>query len=429
LRIVGLFAGVAGLELGLERAGHELKAVAEVDPHAIDVLTQRFPKIRNLGNVETLKHLPPCDLLTAGFPCQDLSQAGNVAGIHGNKSGLVNYAFDLLEKMSRKPNWLLLENVPFMLSLHRGAGMSWLIGRLEKLGYRWAYRVIDARAFGLAQRRRRLFILASLTGNPAAILLSDRGTSRQPLPVENTPHGFYWTEGNRGVGWAIDAIPPLKCNSGIDIVAPPAIWIPKFRSIVIPTIEDAEALQGFPRGWTRAASVRAKGKRVRWRLVGNAVSVPVAEWLGRQLSKDCSEEFSDGAKMPPNARWPTAGYGGSGQRYMVAVSEWPGRRKYRGIMDYLSADAPALSTRATKGFLDRLLKSRLRVPHQFVADLAHHISSNEKRHNNGLAHKQKNGSHSTAGQSFGTKLAIGVIPKRSPLSCSIQSSRGNSENR
>jgi len=161
LKVVGLFAGIGGLELGLKAGGHEVKAVAENDPFACRVLTSRFPNVPNLGDVAAIRALPVCELLACGFPCQDLSPAGNGAGIHGTKSRLVREALRLLDAAKRKPPWLLFENVPFMLSLKRGAGMSYLTTELELRGYRWAYRVIDSRAFGLAQRRRRLFVLAS----------------------------------------------------------------------------------------------------------------------------------------------------------------------------------------------------------------------------------------------------------------------------
>src|SRR6185369_5770580 len=59
--------------------------------------------------------------------------------------------------------------------------------------------------------------------------------------------GFYWTEGNTGLGWAIDAVPPLKSGSALHIPSPPAIWLPETRAIVTPAIEDAERLQGFRR--------------------------------------------------------------------------------------------------------------------------------------------------------------------------------------
>jgi DNA (cytosine-5)-methyltransferase 1 len=381
-------------------------AIAEIDPHASVVLKSRFPGVRNLGDVTRLKGLPPCDLVTAGFPCQDLSQAGRTAGIHGSKSGLIACALDLIEQSNRRPDWLLLENVPFMLSLHKGAAMTWLTRRLSQLGYRWAYRVIDARAFGVSQRRRRLFILASRAEDPANILFADSHTSPELNSTTSTPYGFYWTEGNRGVGWAADAVPPLKCSSGLNIASPPAIWFPGTRSIVTPTIEDAEALQGFRRGWSRPAKTLPHGDRIRWRLVGNAVPAPVTEWIGRQLTKRYQAATFQCVKMTPKQPWPSAGYGLDGARYGVTISEWPVKRKQRSIMDFISPNAPALSARATKGFYDRLIKSGLRAPPRFLEDLSNHINryADHRR-----LDQQENVANKRSGQSARTRASISAL--------------------
>src|SRR5262249_12113886 len=154
-----------------------------------------------------------------------------------------------------------------------------------------------------------------------------------------TPCGFYWTEGNRGVGWAVDAIPPLKGTSGKAIVSPPAVWRPRLKDFVIPTVEDAEALQGFRRGWTQSAGGLRHGEGIRWKLVGNAVSVPVAAWLGRLIDRTPSAS-PVGARIPAGRPWPAAAFGFSGQRFAVRASEWPGRRRYVGLDAFLSADAP-----------------------------------------------------------------------------------------
>ena len=92
-------------------------------------------------------------MFTAGFPCQDLSQAGQTRGIEGAKSGLVTNVFRLLDETFVP--WVLIENVPFMLQLARGAAMEVLVHELERRDYRWAYRVVDSRAFGLPLVSRR----------------------------------------------------------------------------------------------------------------------------------------------------------------------------------------------------------------------------------------------------------------------------------
>lgn len=115
-RVAGLFAGVGGLERGLHRAGHETLLLCENDAAATAVLSTRFAGIPLHQDVCSLNTLPRgATLVVAGFPCQDLSQAGMTAGISGSRSGLIGEVFRLL-KTHRTP-WLLLENVPFMLQL------------------------------------------------------------------------------------------------------------------------------------------------------------------------------------------------------------------------------------------------------------------------------------------------------------------------
>jgi DNA (cytosine-5)-methyltransferase 1 len=118
--VVGLFAGIAGIERGLSRAGFEAGLLCEVDPGAAAVLRRRLPGIPLRPDIRKLRSLPVVDVVTAGFPCQDLSQAGRTQGIGGQQSGLVDHAFRLVRRRRGGPRWLLLENVPFMLQLDRG---------------------------------------------------------------------------------------------------------------------------------------------------------------------------------------------------------------------------------------------------------------------------------------------------------------------
>ena len=176
--VVGLFAGVGGIEFGLHLAGYQSELLCEIDPAAQAVLRSHFPGVHLDGDVRRLVALPKVEILAAGFPCQDLSQAGKTAGIGGSHSGLVEHVFRLLGTRGAAPRWLLLENVPFMLQLHQGKAMRFLVVELERLGYTWAYRVIDARAFGLPQRRQRVLLLASRTEDPREILF--HGNEQEP---------------------------------------------------------------------------------------------------------------------------------------------------------------------------------------------------------------------------------------------------------
>ena len=151
LRVAGLFAGIGGIELGLESAGHQTNLLCELDPHAAHVLRTRLSCPDHHDDVTTLKGLPKVDLVAAGFPCQDLSLAGTRAGLSGARSGLVGEIFRLIRRS--KPEFLLFENVSHLLRLDRGAAIRSLLDTLEENRYRWAYRLVDTRGFGLPQRR------------------------------------------------------------------------------------------------------------------------------------------------------------------------------------------------------------------------------------------------------------------------------------
>ena len=375
LRTVGLFAGIGGIEVGLGRSGHSTELLCEIDPGAVEVLHAHFPDTEIHTDVSTLPALPECDLVAAGFPCQDLSQAGRTAGIGGTQSGLVEHVFRLLDMASPGPTWLLLENVPFMLSLDRGEAMRSLVDRLEERGWTWAYRVVDSMAFGLPQRRRRVILLASRSEDPRPALLNQNHEPSLPEDPDGIHAcGFYWTEGLRGLGWAVDAIPTLKGGSTIGIPSPPAIWDPNTGDLSTPDLIDAERLQGFPAGWTVPAGITdARGPGRRWKLIGNAVSVPVAEWVGERIQTE--EAYSSEADREiAGGRWPHAAWGFAGNRRKVEVTMWPVVRPRPHLLDFLNQEPKALSARATAGFLDRTERGNLRISEDFLLDARRHLA-------------------------------------------------------
>lgn len=373
LQTVGLFAGVGGLETGLERRGHKAVLLAEIDPAAQAVLKKRFPKTDLTGDVRSIKSLPPCDLISAGFPCQDLSQCGKTLGIEGQQSSLIREVFRLVETAENRPEWLLLENVPFMLSLDRGRAMTLIVSELLRLGYQWAYRTVDARAFGVPQRRRRVILVASRMADPKPVLFADN----QPEPSKSSSaagYGFYWTEGSKGLGWAPNCVPTLKGGSSFGIPSPPAIWIPQERRIVTVDIRDAERLQGFPAGWTIPAAEVEGRIGARWRLIGNAVCVRMAAWVGRRLSRPGKFRLPLGEPFSRMGPWPPAACGDSTGTYEVKASAWPVIWQRRSLLDFLQYPTKPLSVRATAGFLARAKKSSLRFADGFLADVAHHLA-------------------------------------------------------
>ena len=372
--VAGLFAGIGGFEKGLAAAGHRTELLCEVDPLACAVLRARFPGIPLHGDIRTLASLPRrVDLVVAGFPCQDLSQAGRTAGIAGTRSGLVGEVFRLLA--ARSVERVLLENVPFMLQLAGGHAMDVIVRSFEELGYRWAYRVVDARTFGLPQRRQRVFFLATLEGDPRDVLfVDDAGEPREQDDRGPVAFGFYWTEGIKGLGWAANAVPTLKGGSTVGVPSPPGVWMPSGEIVTI-GLRDAERLQGLPADWTKPAE--AVGRRsMRWKLVGNAVSVPVARWLGTRLARP--GRFEERAMMPlfPGARWPDVAWNVGDGRFTADLSMWPVPRRAKLLHEFLTECEP-LSQRAATGFLSRTRRSMLRFAPGFLEAVEKHLRASE----------------------------------------------------
>lgn len=368
--VAGLFAGVGGIERGLTRAGHETKLLCENDAAATAVLKARFKEIPFHSDVKTLESLPRgTTLLAAGFPCQDLSQAGKTVGIAGSRSGLVGEVFRLIKK--HETPWVLLENVPFMLQLGRGEAMNVITASLEALGYKWAYRVVNTQTFGLPQRRRRVYLVASLASDPRNVLFADEAGPVEIPSSERMAYGFYWTEGNTGLGWAEDALPTLKGGSALGIPSPPAIYLPDGQ-IATPDIRDAERLQGFPIDWTKPAQKVAK-KGMRWKLVGNAVSVPAAEWVGKRLREPGPLLDFETVPLVDHRHWPTAAWNVGEGRVRVAASEWPVRRRYQPLQPFLKFPTSDLSAKATAGFLSRAEVAKLRYISGFLEAIRAHL--------------------------------------------------------
>lgn len=370
MKVTGLFAGIGGLEFGLSQAGHQTLAVAEISRSANAVLAHRIDA-PNLGDVTQVRAVPEdTELLTAGFPCQDLSQAGRTAGIGGARSGLIGAVFDILDRQAVP--WVLLENVSFMLRLERGEAMKRLVEGFEARGYRWAYRVVNSLAF-VPQRRERVFFLASLVGDPADVLFADESTPREAPShdLSARAHGFYWTEGVRGLGWAVDAVPTLKIGSTVGIPSPPAVVLPDGQ-VVTPDVRDAERLQGLPVDWTKPAEAVGRAS-LRWSLVGNAVTAPAAAWIGRRLMDQATHDVS--RDEPMIGGWPTAARFDGATRYRVAISSYPVAPKYPPLAEFLRFPGKPLSIRATSGFLSRTERSSLRFPPGFIDSLRVHLES------------------------------------------------------
>ena len=201
MRLGSLFTGIGGFDLAFERAGFELAWQVEIDEHCRRVLERHWPEVRRHRDVrhvhdERAARCPGClsavDVLAGGFPCQDVSVAGRRAGLAGERSGLW-FEFHRLAAHLR-PRWVVIENVPGLLSSNGGRDFGVIVRGLVELGYGVAWRVLDAQYFGVAQQRRRVFVVGCLGDRPvppryflspraAAGILRRAEKRRKTLPV------------------------------------------------------------------------------------------------------------------------------------------------------------------------------------------------------------------------------------------------------
>lgn len=187
LTLVELFAGIGGFSAGFEKAGARTVAAVEIDRQARGVLAKRFPDavlfedVTKVGgdDFRAAGFVSERGIVTAGWPCQDLSIAGRGEGLSGSRSGLFWHVVRILGEL--RPRWFVLENVPNLLSINGGRDMGAVIGALAEFGIPFAYRVLDASSFGVPQRRRRVFFVGHFGaewGAPVEVLFEPESVQR-----------------------------------------------------------------------------------------------------------------------------------------------------------------------------------------------------------------------------------------------------------
>jgi DNA (cytosine-5)-methyltransferase 1 len=312
LTAVSLFAGIGGFDLALERNGINVVAAVEIDKKARQVLANHFPNTTLFNDVcevtgDDLRRagfIPERGIITGGFPCQDLSIAGRRAGLAGTRSSLFWEIARLIDEL--QPRYVIIENVPGLLSSKSGRDMGIVLGTLADLGYGYAWRVLDAQFFGVPQRRRRIFIVAgkhsgipdntrpveilfelqSFTGNSATWNQTRRNAASDTDDRTNgDPDSITWfTKGRRAQSiedfekWNQGGVSPtLNVMDNSSEVYATVLQTETNRVRRLTPIE-CERLQGFPDNWTQGGS-----ERTRYTQTGNAVAVPVIEWIIRRL--------------------------------------------------------------------------------------------------------------------------------------------------
>lgn len=372
-----LFAGISGFGLGFERAGMPVSWAVEIDPTCRNVLRRHHPGtlIREDVCAVGAHNLPAVDIISFGSPCQDLSVAGRRAGFDGKRSGLFFEAVRIIREL--RPTWAIWENVPGALSSNGGRDFGAALDALADAGaVDICWRVLDAQWFGVAQRRQRVFLVASFrsgtraaqvlfeptscggdsaprreTGESVAASLTRGSASGSgvnapgrrreddinlvpvafggnntsgPIPVaaglnakggsgrmdfatetfiaftQNTRDEVRYINGDGAISGALgaqegmkqrtyvaqgipDVYPTLSAYEGGALTHIPPIPVGMAVRRLTPT--ECERLMGFPDDWT---AYGADGKPIsdsaRYRMLGNSIVVPVAEWIGRRMA-------------------------------------------------------------------------------------------------------------------------------------------------
>ena len=234
-----LFAGIGGLDLGLERAGMECRWQVEIDDYAQRVLAKHWPDVRRHDDIRTWPQpgAERVDLICGGFPCQDISYAGQGAGLSGERSGLFYELIRVVREM--EPRYVLLENVAALLT----RGLDDVLGTLASLGYDAEWHCIPAAAVGAPHFRNRVFLIAY--------------AAHVEHPVCPRFQGLY--DARRGV--SVQSIAEDVARN---------VW------------------HSTPRVCGRNPRVPARVDRLRG--LGNAVVPQVAEWIGRRIMEsDCNQ--------------------------------------------------------------------------------------------------------------------------------------------
>lgn len=227
MRYVSVFSGVEAATLAWHQLGWEPVAFSEIDPFPAAVLAERFPNVPNLGDITQIdwSEIGPVGLVVGGSPCQSFSIAGKREGLQG-ESGLM---FEYIRAVREiRPRWFLWENVPGALSSENGEAFRQLLSEMDKLGYGLAWRVLDAQFFGVAQRRRRLFLVGHLGACPPVGVLVEpeslRGSSstgaeeRARLAAEagsgSRSAGFKYHQGSGagGIGYEEEVSPTCTAD-------------------------------------------------------------------------------------------------------------------------------------------------------------------------------------------------------------------------
>jgi DNA (cytosine-5)-methyltransferase 1 len=293
-------SGIEAASVAWEPLGWKAAWLSEIGPFPKEVLAHHYPAVPDLGDMtklydnETFKR-ERIDLLVGGTPCQSFSLQGFREGLADPRGNLALEYLRLVDL--KRPRWFVWENVPNVLFSNGGRDFGSFIGGIQKLGYGFAYRVLDARFFGVAQIRRRVYVVGHIGDwRPAAAVLSEsRSLSGSPEQVDGQAvQGA--SESSAACGSGEGGEPTISFNhqEGRNFTEREGISNPlilsQTQAVLVPgddprrfTPNECEKLMGFPVGYTAIPSENATDS-ARYKVLGDSMAVPVMRWIGERIA-------------------------------------------------------------------------------------------------------------------------------------------------
>ena len=295
-KINSFFSGIGGFDIAFEKNGFTTQLLCEINPFCNQILNKHWPDIIKVEDINSIKleDIPNSKLWCGGFPCQDISVARGASkrlGLKGTRSGLFFKFAELISK--KKPEIIIIENVAGLFTSHKGRDFGVILQTLSSLGYAITWRLLNSRYFGVPQSRTRIYICCWLNNPQKALeVMFDEYGSQKPqneridfITEANMPNEYpkvpkisYCLAASSGRHTGTDwSRTYVVCHNGVRRLSP----------------LESERLQGFPDNWTNPNDNGEADDNIdtlRYTAIGNAVTIPVVEWIAKRIYKILKEK-------------------------------------------------------------------------------------------------------------------------------------------
>ena len=276
MNYLSVCSGIEAATVAWHDMGWNPVGFSEIEKFPSEVLAHHYPSVPNFGDMSKYNEWnlnESIGLLVGGTPCQSFSVAGLRKGMEDPRGNLALIYLGIANKF--RPKWIVWENVPGVLSSNGGRDFGSFLGALVKLGYGFSYRVLDAQHFGVAQRRRRVFVVGCLGDwrSAAAVLFEQDSCKRG---IEALPKRFIRGERKNLTGCLSTRIGAYD-RQDLDIL------IYDYNNLTVRNLTpvECERLQGFPDNYT---NIEGATKAKRYKTLGNSMAVPVMKWIGQRIN-------------------------------------------------------------------------------------------------------------------------------------------------